>query len=222
MNPLQRLIRADSTRKTRFHTSNGHLCLSPTQVFRAFSTTIARLLFHRYSRVPWLAFPAIEYLEPLVSGKRIFEFGSGMSTLWFARTCRQVVSAESDSEWHRIITWQARKMANVQVVHAPSQEDYVGALSATGSKFDLILIDGLYRSRCLDQVRPYLQPGGMLVVDDTDAIPELAIKVNQMFHNSRIHHFRGWVAGNLHPHETTIVSDIVDTIPEPETPPGEA
>jgi hypothetical protein len=208
MNTVQRLIRADNTRKTRFHTSNGHLCLSPSGVLRAFATTIGRVVFHRYSRVPWLAFPAIEYLEPLISGKRIFEFGSGMSTLWFARTCRQIISAESDPEWCQIIRRQSRGMSNVQVMHVPSQEEYVGALAAAGGKFDLILVDGLYRSQCLDQVEPHLEPGGLLVVDDTDAIPELAVKVKQMFRRSQTTAFRGWVSGNLHPHETTIVSDV--------------
>jgi hypothetical protein len=208
MNTVQRLIRADCTRRTRFHTSNGHLCLNPSEVLRSLTTTVGRVVFHRYARVPWLAFPAIEYLEPFISGRRIFEFGSGMSTLWFARTCREVISAESDSEWYEIICRQSRQMSNVHVIHAASEPDYLGSLSAAGGKFDLILIDGLYRSQCLDRVMPHLQPGGLLVVDDTDAIPELAVKVQQMFHESRIRPFRGWVAGNLHPHETTIIGGV--------------
>ena len=97
MNTIQRLIKADDTRKTRFHTSNGHLCLSPSEFLRAFATTVNRTVFRRYSRVPWLVFPAIDYLEPLVSGRPIFEFGSGMSTLGFANRCHQVISVESDS-----------------------------------------------------------------------------------------------------------------------------
>lgn len=205
MNTVQRLIRADSTRKTRFHTSNGHLCLSPSEVLRAFATTVGRLVFHRYSRVPWLAFPAIEYLAPLIAGKRIFEFGSGMSTLWFARSCRQVISAESDSEWYRLVREQSRDMPNVQVVHAISKADYLGSLAAAGGKFDLILVDGLYRSQCVDLVRPHLAPGGLLVADDTDTFPELEIKVQQTFPDGQILAFRGWVSGNLHPHETTVV-----------------
>jgi 16S rRNA G966 N2-methylase RsmD len=208
MNPVQRLIRADNTRKSRFHTSNGHLCLNPAEVLRSLTTTVGRVIFHRYSRVPWLAFPAVEYLEPFISGKRIFEFGSGMSTLWFARTCRQVISAESDSKWYEIIRHRSREMPNVQVIHAASKQDYLGSLSAAGGKFDLILIDGLYRDECLDRVMPHLQPGSLLVVDDTDAIPELAVKLRQMFHDRGITAFRGWVSGNLHPHETTIVRDV--------------
>lgn len=208
MNMIQRLIKADDTRKTRFHTSNGHLCLSPSEVLRAFATTVNRTVFHRYSRVPWLVFPAIDQLERLVSGRRVFEFGSGMSTLWFAKRCHQVVSVESDSHWHEVVTQQCRAMQNVRIIQAPSKEDYLRAISIAGGKFDLILIDGLYRGDCLDLARPYLNPGGLLVVDDTDMIADLAVRIRQLFADSRIMAFRGWVSGNLHPHETTMICDI--------------
>lgn len=72
----------------------------------------------------------------------------------------------------------------------------------------MILVDGLYRNDCLDVARPYLNPGGLLVVDDTDMIPYLADRIKQLFSDSRILAFRGWVSGNLHPHETTMICDI--------------
>lgn len=208
MNTVQRLIKADDTRKTRFHTSNGHLCLNPYEFVRAFATTVNRTVFHRFARVPWLVFPAVDRLEQLISGRRIFEFGSGMSTLWFAERCRQVISVESDSRWHQVVTEQCRAIQNVRIIHAPSKEDYLGAISTAGGKFDLILVDGLYRRDCLDLARPYLSPSGLLVVDDTDLIADLAVGIKQLFSDSRIMTFRGWVSGNLHPHETTIICDI--------------
>jgi hypothetical protein len=208
MNTIQRLIRADATRKTRFHTSNGHLCLGPSEFLRACATTLRRVIFHRYSPTPWLVFPAIDYLEPLVSGKRIFEFGSGMSTLWFASRCRQVISVESDSEWYGMVRKRSRDLQNLQLVHATSEEDYLGTLSASGGQFGLILIDGFYRTQCLDLVRPHLEPGGTLVVDNTDTAPDLALKVERLFPDSQIVAFRDWGPGNLHPWETTIIRDI--------------
>jgi hypothetical protein len=208
MNTIQRLIKADDTRKTRFHTSNGHLCLNPSEFLRALATTFNRTVFHKYSTVPWLAFPAIDHLERQISGKRVFEFGSGMSTLWFAKRCRQVVSVESDSHWHQVVTEQCRAMQNVRIINAPSREEYLAAISNAGGKFDLILVDGLYRSDCLNLARAYLNPGGLVVVDDTDMIADLAVRAKQLFSDSRIVAFRGWVSGNLHPHETTMICDI--------------
>src|ERR1700731_3522270 len=55
MNPLYRIIRADDTRKTRFHTSNGHLCFYPLEILRALGTSFNRAVFQRYARTPWLA-----------------------------------------------------------------------------------------------------------------------------------------------------------------------
>ena len=208
MNTIQRLIRADDTRKTRFHTSNGHLCLNPSEFLRALTTTVQRTVFHRYSRLPWWAFSAINYLEPLIPRRRVFEFGSGMSTLWFAERCGQIVSVESDPGWHQVVSQQCSAMQNVRIIRATSKADYLGAIATAGGKFDLILVDGFYRSDCLDLARPYLNPGGLLVVDDTDGIAGLAVMVKQLFSDSRIVTFRGWVSGTLHPHETTIICDI--------------
>ena len=124
MNTVQRLIKADDTRKTRFHTSNGHLCLNPYEFVRAFATTVNRTVFHRFARVPWLVFPAVDRLEQLISGRRIFEFGSGMSTLWFAEEAPSVISVESDSRCYQVVTEQCRAIQNVRIIHAPSKEDY--------------------------------------------------------------------------------------------------
>lgn len=208
MNVLQRLIRADGTRKTRFHTSNGHLCLSPPEFLRALATTVCRVVFQSHSRSPWLAFSAINYLEPLISGKRVFEFGSGMSTLWFARRCKQVVSVESNPDWYEVLRQQSSGLENIQMIHAISEQDYLGVLSAFGGKFDLIVIDGLYRTQCLSLARHYLEAEGLLVVDNTDARPELAAAAKRLFADSRIMAFRGWAPGHLHPHETTIIRDV--------------
>lgn len=213
MNAIQRVIRADNTRKTRFHTSNGYLCLRPSQFLRAFATTLGRIVLHKYSAVPWLTFPAITYLEPRISGRRVFEFGSGMSTLWFAARCEQVTSVESDFYWYRNVRERSRDLQNVQIMHPTSKEDYLRAISTCGGKFGLILVDGPYRSRCLEQVRLHLDVGGLLVADNTDTAPGLAAKVKELFSDSRIMVFRGWAPGNLHPHETTIVGDVpVDSI----------
>lgn len=213
MNAMARLIRADKTRKTRFHTSNGHLCLSPSQFLKALATTLGRIVLHKYSAVPWLTFPAITYLELRISGRRVFEFGSGMSTLWFAGRCEQVISVETDSEWYRMVRERSRNMQNVRIIHRTSKEDQVRAISICGGKFGLILVDGPHRCQCLEQVRSYLDVGGLLVVDDTDTAPGLAAKAKELFWDSRIMVFRGWASGNLHPHETTIVGDVpVDSI----------
>jgi protein-L-isoaspartate O-methyltransferase len=208
MNPLNRIIRGDDTRKTRLHTSNGHLCLYPLEILRALGTSFNRVVLQRYPRTPWLAFSAVDYLRGLVAGRRVFEFGSGMSTLWFAERCREVVSVESDSTWHRSMTRKTVGLRNVRLVFASSKESYIEAIAKAGGKFDLILVDGLYREQCVDLARTYLSPDGILVVDNTDSVQELADQIKRLFSDSDVRAFRGWVPGNLHPIETTIIQKI--------------
>jgi hypothetical protein len=49
---------------------------------------------------PWLTFPAIRFLERIVrKDMRVWEYGSGGSTLFFAARAAEVLSVEHDPEW---------------------------------------------------------------------------------------------------------------------------
>lgn len=56
------------------------------------------------------------------------------------------------------------------VLHNIRDEDpYVNSIRAhPPESFDLVLIDGLYRRACVYAAVPYVKPGGLLVVDNTD------------------------------------------------------
>jgi predicted O-methyltransferase YrrM len=208
MNLISKLIRADKSRKTRFHTSNGYLCLHPAEFLKSFATTVVRVSVNRYSRSPWFVYSAVRHIAPLVSGKRVFEFGSGMSTLWFAERCREVISVESNSEWYASIRNNPRSRNNMRLIFAESKADYLSAISRAGGKFDLILIDGLYRKDCVELARSYLNSDGLAVVDNTDADHDLSEAVKNQFRDSKIRSFHGWAPGVLHPNETTVVESI--------------
>ncbi len=208
MNLISRLIRADETRKTRFHTGNGHLCIQPVQMIRAFGSTIGRVGFGRYARSPWLVYSAISHLSPRIAGKRVFEYGSGMSTLWFSDHAGEVIAVESNPEWYNRVRRFTASLKRTQVTLADSKDEYVNAISRVGGQFDVVLIDGMYRIDCVIAVRNYLRQGGLVIVDNTDVEPMLAETVAERFADSRLLFFRGWVPGNLHPNETTIIDEI--------------
>jgi len=51
--------------------------------------------------IPWLTLPAIDALQKFLEpDMRVFEYGSGGSTLFFARRAGEVVSMEHDADWH--------------------------------------------------------------------------------------------------------------------------
>jgi predicted O-methyltransferase YrrM len=131
-----------------------------------------------------------------------------MSTLWFAERCREVISVESNPEWYFSVVNRTKRRANVRVIYAASKADYLAGISKTSGKFDVILIDGLYRRNCIDLARSYLNPNGMMIVDNTDINPDLAEAVKNLFGDSQILSFQGWVPGNLIASETTVVQNI--------------
>jgi hypothetical protein len=54
-----------------------------------------------HAGLPWLTFPVIEWLEAnLAPTMRVFEWGSGGSTVFFAQRVGSVVSVEHDADWY--------------------------------------------------------------------------------------------------------------------------
>src|SRR5947207_12916151 len=71
--------------------------------------------------VPWFTYPAIEALKNWdLSDKRVFEYGSGYSTLFWAAGAKEVVSVEHDAAWYEKIVKLAPP--NVRLILAPIEE----------------------------------------------------------------------------------------------------
>ena len=116
---------------------------------------------------PWYTFPAIEYLSELDFSKDvIFEYGCGSSTIFWAQRARKVVSIEHDAAWASKIAKVAP--SNVEIFVLPPATDYAAALLASGGNFDVIVIDGIYRAKCCRDVGQALNPGGLVILDNSD------------------------------------------------------
>lgn len=56
-----------------------------------------------YYQTPWLVFSSIDFLDKwLKADMKVFEYGSGGSTLYFAKRVKEVISVEHDKEWYAI------------------------------------------------------------------------------------------------------------------------
>jgi len=65
--------------------------------------------------VPWITYPAQNLLKRVVqTDYRIFEYGSGNSSLWWAQRAAQVVSVEHNPDWARHV--RSRAPSNLTVV----------------------------------------------------------------------------------------------------------
>lgn len=117
--------------------------------------------------LPWYTYGAIHFLEDrLQPGIRVFEFGCGQSTLWFAARTAQVVSVEHDARWHGDIS--AGAPSNSTLVLRPDPGAYVAEISRHDPSFDVIAVDGLYRADCARQAVARLSGDGVIVWDNSD------------------------------------------------------
>lgn len=141
-------------------------------------------------RIPWITFRACNWLAQLVRDThRVFEWGSGGSTLFWCDRVEQVVSVEHDTEWYRVVK-QIQRQEEVKnceyilakpfaseiegdysSIRSPGKDfcDYVHVIDRFPNHcFDFILIDGRVRVACIRQAIPKLMPGGYLIVDNSD------------------------------------------------------
>ena len=131
--------------------------------------------------LPWLSYPATFFLAPRVQPHfRVFEFGSGSSTLWWAARVRSVASCEHDAAWSARLA--AQSPANVRLLHTPLGAAYPLTAQSTGESFHVVVVDGRMRAACAASSLDSLTPDGVLVWDDTNreryrpAIEDLAVR----------------------------------------------
>lgn len=141
--------------------------------------------------LPWISYAAIDFLSKFVKKDMwVFEYGSGGSTIFFARRTRHVVSVEDNPRWLERVRDRIERLSlsNVELQFRPFDfRDAAGFDSSAylnsipNQKFDVILIDGSEES---EQVRPacffhaekFVAPGGVIVVDDSWRYPALRSK----------------------------------------------
>ena len=129
---------------------------------------------------PWLTPAAIGLLRSLLRpSDRGAEFGSGRSTLWFARRVATLTSVEHDARWHQAVSarLKAQGLGNVDYILAPEDQpierggDSAYARVALGfpdDSLDFALIDGHYRDYSAKFILPKIRPGGMLIIDNAN------------------------------------------------------
>ena len=119
--------------------------------------------------LPWFTYGAIAFLSPRVGADwRVFEYGSGHSTLWWAARVREVVAAEHHEQWAEKISEQLPD--NAQLLHRPLSDGtrYPDAPLEVGGLFDVIVIDGRERVWCAERCLDALSPGGVIIWDNSE------------------------------------------------------
>ena len=132
--------------------------------------------------LPWFSYEAIDFLSGFLRpDMSVFEFGSGGSTLFFARRCARIESVEDDPGWAARVRERIQKvgLTNAEIVERPFDfEAPAGfeksAYLAQVRRFDhdVIVVDGAdndytIRPLCFRVAEEQIKPGGIIVVDDS-------------------------------------------------------
>ena len=154
--------------------------------------------------VPWLVNQAVDFLRTNLSGHgRIFEWGSGGSTLFFAARSVELATVEHDESWFEQMSEliEDRNFAHVDIRFFPPEmqraeysaenperfastaegyrfasfEAYVQAIDDyPNDYFELVSIDGRARVACMKHAIRHVAPGGWLLLDNSDRTVYLA------------------------------------------------
>jgi hypothetical protein len=140
--------------------------------------------------VPWWTYSAIdavtEWIDKHGGTMRVYEYGSGASTFWLARRVAEVHSVEHHRGFGDRMLAELAKFDNVSLriiepvpstnPAVPSHKEqyenldfdrYVSSIDDVEGNFDLIVIDGRAREACLAISVPRLNPGGLIVFDNS-------------------------------------------------------
>jgi len=141
--------------------------------------------------LPWLPYAAIDflddYLEPHMT---VCEYGSGGSTLFFARRVKWVHSIEDNPAWFNLLSSRlhAKSIGNVTLqlypfdFKNPAGFEHSQYLHAMPDKlFDVIVVDGSeewtrIRPVCFEKAQSHINKNGIIVVDDSWRYPEIRQK----------------------------------------------
>jgi hypothetical protein len=151
---------------------------------------------------PWLPYLVTDYIRKL-QPRRVFEWGSGNSTVFFLGLGAEVVSIEHDSTWYietthprlikHLIPYDQGSLGNdsANPSHYKSGSTnlgdvnfkrYASAIDDYGL-FDLILIDGMARASCLHHAINHVNEGGCIVLDNTGDRPYYLEQTAHLFGN---------------------------------------
>ena len=136
--------------------------------------------------IPWLTYPFIDFIENrLHKDLKIFEFGAGNSSIFYAKKTKSVISIEHSPEWFKIIKSNDKykyENLDIRLVEIPkeleakgyhtmaftnTENEYVFSLKNTGKKFNIVVVDGLFRNSCIIHSLESLTEDGIVFLDNT-------------------------------------------------------
>jgi len=153
--------------------------------------------------IPWITPGSFRYLLDVIEPDwKVFEWGSGGSTVFWANNCAEVVSIEHNKDWITRVTGMLKGAKNVDLRYVRGKpkgvkdrfRHYADVINEYPDEyFDLVFNDGEASSRgwALNNSMPKIKIGGYLLLDNSSWLKRDISKEGFEFIGE-------WVERNLH------------------------
>ena len=184
---------------------------------------------HGLYPLPWMNYHAINYINRSTENfSRVFEYGSGSSTLYWVGRGAKIVSIEHEPSFFNKLKMQLDRNAVYLLIepqietqgeiNSPDNpdlyqssgnvgynfENYVKAIDVyPDAHFDIVIVDGRARPSCIKRAIAKIKSGGMLVLDNSDR-KYYTQQTSSLLNDWSFIIFRGTVRGLAHQEQTTI------------------
>jgi len=119
--------------------------------------------------IPWNTYPYIKFIDSRLNKTfRVFEFGSGNSTLWYSKRVKQIISVEHDKNWYDKIKSLMPDNALLIYKNLKYNGEYSKEILKHTEKFHIIIIDGRDRVNCIKNSLFFLTSDGLIVFDNSN------------------------------------------------------
>lgn len=132
--------------------------------------------------MPWYTHPFLDELQTWdVSKWNVFEYGAGMSTLWWRNKANHVESVDSSLEWSK----------TVRAIYSPHYDNFIESIRFHDKykELDCVIIDcepNEWRDNCTEMALNGLKKGGILIIDNYEqpsVEPNVWTKTNELLKN---------------------------------------
>ena len=173
------------------------------KIYKEWKNLFESKQFPLYFELPWITILSKNFLKKFLKKKdknqtRIFEFGSGGSSLFFLKYATEVVTVEHDKDWFSLVEktirdrkiggwngnlFEPEKIGNNQLNRSEPLDYYTDDENFKNYQFkryasfidnypnnyfDVVLVDGRSRPSCLYHSFSKVKIGGLLVIDNAE------------------------------------------------------
>ena len=113
--------------------------------------------------MPMYTYPCYEWINSIDwTNSKVFEYGTGYSTIWWQNKNVDYHAVEDNKQWYDMIE------DKTNINYKPGLHKYIQSIYDYNYKFDVIVIDGVFRFDCIKPALDKIKNDGIIIVDNTD------------------------------------------------------